>query len=376
MPYNITNYDGTFLVSISNSSICTSATSLALIGQNAVNFGLPLNENFVYLLQNFSSSTPPASPIEGQIWYNNVTSVMNYYDGKEWLNLPPPFNGNAGTAQIVINQQTTITVVLSGGAIVSACSNVPLTPDLLPTEAYIGATVFNLKSLFPTGIAAGITLATVPSNSTWTTGYTFQGTAAQANVLATARTISVAGSATGNVKFDGSSNVTLTTNLVNVLNGNVILASNVTQLPNWFTNVYVNSNGIVSDATTLIDQDVYRAIGYTPPSIILFSGDVHGNTVSNGSTWTSNVFINTQPHITAGWYSNVYVSGNGIVTSSNNSNAIPTQGIVLWSNPALIPAGWAQCNGQTVTLPDNTTINTPDLTSYSVGPTVYIMRIV
>ena len=376
MPYNITNYDGSFLVSIANSTVCTSATSLALIGQNAVNFGRPLNENFVYLLQNFASSTPPASPIEGQIWYNSITSVMNYYDGMEWLTLSPPYDGNAGTAQVVINQQNTITLILSGGAVVSATSNLPLTPDILPTEAYIGATVYNLKSLFPTGIAAGITLATIPSNVNWQTGYRFSGTSTSANVLATARNITIAGSSTGSVLFDGSNDVVLTATLVNTLNGNIISNSNVTQIPNWFTNVFVNSNGIVTDATTLIDQDVYNAIGYTPPSIILFSGDVNGNTVSNGTTWTSNVYINTQANLTPGYYSNVYVGANGLVSSANNDNAVPTSGIILWPNLAHIPSGWAVCNGQTIFLPDNTTIISPNIANSAPTGTTYIIRIV
>ena len=377
MTYNLTNYDGTFLVSVANSTVCTSATSLALIGQNAVNFGLPLNENFIYLLQNFASSTPPASPIAGQIWYNSVTAVMNYYDGMEWLTLSPPYDGNAGTAQVMINQQTSITLVLSGGSIVSAISNVPINPSQFPVQpVYVGASTFQLQDFFPTGVAAGITLATIPSNSQWNTGYTFRGTATSANILATARNITIAGSATGSVLFDGSNDVVLTATLVNTLNGNIISNSNVTQIPNWFTNVFVNSNGIVTDATTLNDQDVYNAIGYTPPSIILFSGDVNGNTVSNGTTWTSNVYINTQANLTPGYYSNVYVGANGLVSSANNDNAVPTSGIILWPNLATIPSGWAVCNGQTIFLPDNTTIISPNIANSAPTGTTYIIRIV
>jgi hypothetical protein len=302
---------------------------------------------------------------------------MNYYDGMEWLTLSPPYDGNAGTAQVMINQQTSITLVLSGGSIVSAISNVPINPSQFPVQpVYVGASTFQLQDFFPTGVAAGITLATIPSNSQWNTGYTFRGTATSANILATARNITIAGSATGSVLFDGSNDVVLTATLVNTLNGNIISNSNVTQIPNWFTNVFVNSNGIVTDATTLIDQDVYNAIGYTPPSIILFSGDVNGNTVSNGTTWTSNVYINTQANLTPGYYSNVYVGANGLVSSANNDNAVPTPGIILWPNVSQIPSGWAVCNGQTRTLPDGSTINTPNIANSAPTGTTYIIRIV
>jgi hypothetical protein len=370
MPYNINNYCGSFLVSVQNSTICTTSTSLGLIGQNSVNFGLALNENFVYLLQNFSSSTPPASPIQGQIWYNNVTAVMNYYDGQQWHVLSPPFDGDAGTAQVLItavNPQVEVTVIFSAGLIVSAVSHFALSPASLPLYAQIGDINFPFQSRFPSGISPGITLATDSH------GYKFAGTATSANVLATGRCITLQGSVTGNVTFNGSNNVVLNTTLINALNGSVIANSSVTSLPNWFTNVYVNSNGVVSDATALIDKDVYNALGYTPASIILFNGDVHGNTVSNGTTWTGNIFINNQANITPGYYSNIYVGQNGLVVAANNNNAVPLQGIILWANPGLLPTGWALCNGQTITLPNGQTLITPDIPG--INGTVYIINI-
>jgi len=369
MPYNITNYDGTFLVSVPNSTINTTTTSLGLIGQNSVNFGLALNENFVYLLQNFSSSTPPSSPIQGQIWYNSITSVMNFYDGNQWQVLSPPFDGDAGTAQVMITSvtpQVEVLVFFSAGLIVSALSHFNISPANLPLYATIGDTNFPFQSRFPSGLASGITLATDPN------GYRFVGTAMSANALASSVTIGLTGSVSGNVLFDGSSNVVIDTSLINVLQGNVISNANVTVLPSWFTNVYVNSNGIVTDATVLGNVDVVNALGYVPPSIINFIGDVNGNTVANGATWTANVFINTQTNVTPGFYSNVQVGANGLVIGANNNNAVPQQGIILWANPGLIPPGWALCNGQIITLPEGGTLTTPNLAP--LGTTVYIIN--
>jgi hypothetical protein len=370
MPYNLLNYDGSFLVSVPNSTINTTTTSLGLIGQNSVNFGLTLNENLIYLLQNFSSSTPPASPIQGQLWYNSITSIMNYYNGIQWQVLSPPFDGDAGTAQVLItavHPQIEVTVFFSAGLIIGAVSHFKLTPSQLPLYATIGDTNFPFQSRFPAGISPGITLATDSH------GYQFAGTATSANVLATGRTIALTGSAQGSVIFNGSNNVVITTTLINALQGNIISNANVTQIPNWFSNVFVNSNGIITDATAIVDQDVYNALGYTPPSIVLFKGDVNGNTVANGSIWTANVFINTQPNITPGYYSNIYVNSNGIVSHANNNNAVPQQGIILWNNPGLIPSGWALCNGQTISLPSGGTLTTPTLPS--LGTTVYIINI-
>ena len=370
MPYNLINYNGSFLVSVPNSTINTTTTSLGLIGQNSVNFGLALNENFVYLLQNFSSSTPPASPIQGQIWYNSVTSVINFYDGAQWNVLSPPFDGDSGTAQVLItnhNPQIEVLVSFSAGLIVSALSHFNLSSAVLPLYATIGDTNFPFQSRFPAGLTSGLTLATDSAN------YQFAGNASSANVLATSRNISLAGSATGNVLFDGGTNAVIVTTLIDALHGPVISNANVSTIPAWFTNVFVNSNGIITDATVLGNTDVISALGYTPASVINFTGDVNGNTVANGANWTANVFINTQSAITPGFYSNVQIGANGIVISANNNNAVPQQGIILWDNPGLIPSGWVLCNGQVITLPGGGTLTTPTLTP--LGTTVYIINI-
>ena len=67
MPYNINNYCGSFLVSVQNSTICTTSTSLGLIGQNSVNFGLALNENFVKTVKNFRD------------WLHGVGTVFSHF---------------------------------------------------------------------------------------------------------------------------------------------------------------------------------------------------------------------------------------------------------------------------------------------------------
>ena len=69
MSYNITLTNGTFLVSIDDSTV-DHTTSLGLIGRNFLGYGTTLNENFVYSLENFASSTPPSNPLVGQLWYD------------------------------------------------------------------------------------------------------------------------------------------------------------------------------------------------------------------------------------------------------------------------------------------------------------------
>jgi microcystin-dependent protein len=47
------------------------STSLSLVGRNYSNYGVSFAKNFVHLLENFASSTPPNNSIEGQLWYDN-----------------------------------------------------------------------------------------------------------------------------------------------------------------------------------------------------------------------------------------------------------------------------------------------------------------
>ena len=83
MTYNITKSDGTPLVDIQDGTI-NQTTDLKLIGKNSTVFGQSLNENLVYLLENFSNSSPPSKPLTGQLWYNTNLSNLQVYDGVTW----------------------------------------------------------------------------------------------------------------------------------------------------------------------------------------------------------------------------------------------------------------------------------------------------
>ena len=80
MTYTINKSDGTKIVDVLDGSI-DETTDLKLIGKNSTSFGESLNENFVYLLENFSNSSPPSRPLTGQIWYNSAELRLQVYTG-------------------------------------------------------------------------------------------------------------------------------------------------------------------------------------------------------------------------------------------------------------------------------------------------------
>lgn len=95
MPYNINKSDATktsLTVPDMPPGINTADTSLKLIGKNYPNFGQALAENFLHLLENFASPTPPNNPIEGQLWYDTADSAQKklyVFDNNTWT----PTNG-------------------------------------------------------------------------------------------------------------------------------------------------------------------------------------------------------------------------------------------------------------------------------------------
>lgn len=359
MVYNVTKYDGDPLATVQDSTLDTTSTSITLIGKNAVNFGLALNENFVALLQNFANSSPPPKPQQGQIWFDTISNSIKIFDGITWTIISPPFDGNAGIAQVSINPGLEVMVMLSGGQIVSAVSHVTLDPSQLTNDVSISDMSYPFKARFPNGIGAGITLAT-DSN-----GYQFNGTATRANVLTTSRNIAITGSSSGNVMFDGSSNVVINNNLINVFNSNLNTTS-------YWSKVKVESNGLVTDANVIVQNDVLVALGYVPPSNVIIRGDAVGDATANNTVYTVNVTLSNTT-VTPGTYNNVTVSADGRVIAGSNDMPVPIKSIVLWED-ILIPNNWALCNGQTVTTPSGV-LNTPNLVPYQIGSTQFIMRI-
>lgn len=80
MVYRINKTDGTEITQIPDGKF-DQTTTLTLFGKNVTSFGEAINENFVKLLENFSSSSQPQRSIKGQLWYDTSTGRLKIYDG-------------------------------------------------------------------------------------------------------------------------------------------------------------------------------------------------------------------------------------------------------------------------------------------------------
>lgn len=103
MAYTIVKTDGTVLTTISDGTINTTSTSLALPGRNYAGYGQSLDTNFVRLVENFADGSVPSNPLRGQMWYNTSDQTMYVCptDGESnalaWLALTATTSGGSTT---------------------------------------------------------------------------------------------------------------------------------------------------------------------------------------------------------------------------------------------------------------------------------------
>jgi hypothetical protein len=114
MAYTIVKSNGTVLTTIADGTVNTTSTTLGLPGRNFAGYGNIVDTNFVHTIENFASSTPPANPLQGQLWYNTNGNTLNVCpaDGTsnalQWLTLTSTASGGTttfGTVNVTGNLQ-------------------------------------------------------------------------------------------------------------------------------------------------------------------------------------------------------------------------------------------------------------------------------
>jgi hypothetical protein len=80
MSYTLRLTDGKILLTLADQQLDSVSTSLTLIGKNVNAYGDDINTNFIHLLENFANTTPPTSPLSGQLWFNTNEQRMYFYN--------------------------------------------------------------------------------------------------------------------------------------------------------------------------------------------------------------------------------------------------------------------------------------------------------
>jgi hypothetical protein len=187
MSYTIKKSDGTTLATVPENDIVLDKASVALVGRGATNYGVAHSQNFVQLLENFAHTSPPAHPLEGQLWYDKTIGALKVYKGDEWVIV----GGSGGTGTgggggggggdgggpggdtiggpiLVTVGNTTILVLIAAGRVIGAVSHGAIPTSALPATITVFNTQIALQSRFPFGLKPGMNLATDPIEYTYT----------------------------------------------------------------------------------------------------------------------------------------------------------------------------------------------------------------
>lgn len=302
MPYTINKFSGEALVETLEDGTIDTSTSLGLVGRNYVGYGETQNENFVFLLENFSNDAPPSRPIQGQTWFNSSNSLLYVYTGTTWAIVGAailsatapgePANGalwldsDLNTLNIwngtewdfigpevaegfgITRARSTTLLGLDGNrypvilltindSVISICSSSEFTIAL--AEAIPGFS----------GIVAGITMSSLR---------TFKGNiignASSATRLEEARTIN-------GVVFNGTTNVIVKASTTNALvRGDYLLGSTFNGASETTWSVDASSANVIGKVVVRNSQGGFAAETITADLV----GDVTGNVVANTGT--------------------------------------------------------------------------------------------
>lgn len=278
MTYIITNADGSVLTKIAPQTV-DNTTSLTLNGYGSTNYGQTLNQNFLYLLQNFACAYAPQNPINGQIWYNTLNQYLQVYTPNGWLTIATASwladQGYVTENQLNqyasvnwVEQQNYLTAAeLEGYSFITVgyvnAQNF-VTQDYLASQNYVTQTELNnlvdeqLKTLSSSYVSETffaaqnfVTESYLIGQSYATETYVQNQNYASAALLENYLTENQQITITGDVVGTGNTNINLE-----------LVPSGVT--PGTYTKVVVNSKGLVTAGDQITPSDITSALGFTP----------------------------------------------------------------------------------------------------------------
>lgn len=346
MAYVITKSNGQTLATISDGTVDSATSSLVLIGKNYAGYGTFLNDNFVRLLENFSSTSSPSNPITGQLWWDTTNNVLKVYSGTSWkistgaTSSPfasPPGDLSALGGDLWFDTTNAQLKVYSGSAWItvgpqssSGVGNSQVLPTIV-SDTSAGSHVV-IQFLISGTVYAILSKDTFASSltgfATVKAGLNFNSTAglvlSNQDVNATAGTI---------VQRDGSAGITAA-----AINGTAVTATTVTattHIGNFSGNLIGNVSATSVAATTISAAGVNASSGYTGTVLTAAQPNITSLGTLTGVTITGLGTYNGSELATVG--------GSASFSSINNTpigNVTPRSGVftTVTIGTALLPS--------------------------------------
>jgi hypothetical protein len=331
MSYTITKSNGTILTELVDGTTDQVHSSLTLVAKSASAYGTALNQNFVYLLENFANSVQPRTPIVGQLWFDTTQNRLKVYDGVNFkvsggtiVSATAPSGINAGdiwidsnSGQLRFNDGAstklagpvyTVTQGLSGFVIDSVIGTDQLTHTI--ASMYVGQTLLgiwsNTQFTPSTPISQYTGVVYVGFNASTFGGVKLRAPVSQADTLlaadgsiktaenfistsddsATAGTLTINNATPLILGENGNSEITATASLFNIVsntsgqNFKITTKFGSTQYPSLFVDATNNRIGIFNAVPT---ATLHIGTVATPGSVI-----IEGNLTVNGTTTSIN----------------------------------------------------------------------------------------
>lgn len=284
----------------------------------------------------------------GTIWHSLNDGVASGLDADLLDGQHGSFYTNLAnsTGNLDINTRTTGTLSVARGGTNNTVTTVG--------GVLYGATTTQLATT-----AVGTSGQLLRSNGAGAPSWTNQSaiTAGAATVLATARTISLGGDASGSASFDGSANVTITAVVNNASTADTLTtARTITLAGDVSGSVSFNGSANVTITTTVAD-DSHNHTGY-----VAKTGDTMTGSLSVGAGIGLNpgtgqingvigVFSSSVSAVglSAGGSGVTNVAAPVVATDAANKAyvdaAIPAGTVIAWAGNGVTPTGWLPCNG-------------------------------
>lgn len=178
MAYNLTLTNGSALLTLNDGTEDSTTTSINLVGENYTGYGLLINENFIKILENFSSASAPNNPLLGQLWWDSTNKHLSVWQGTNWkiisssqTGATPPLNPVVGDFWWnTVNSQFSVysgtswisigPAILPGAAITAITGNT--VTDITSTPHTVGNVLVNNKLV---AVASSDSTAFVPQTS-------------------------------------------------------------------------------------------------------------------------------------------------------------------------------------------------------------------
>ena len=176
MAYTIVKSNGQVLTTIADGTINTSSTSLALPGRNYAGYGQYVDTNFVHQLENYANTSPPANPLQGQLWYNTNANTLyvcpadGTSNANAWLALTSTSSGGTTTfgAVTVTGNISSGNLAVSNAITANTITAATITATSNATIATANITTGNIGTLNTTVITTGSATTAGTVTGTWT----------------------------------------------------------------------------------------------------------------------------------------------------------------------------------------------------------------